>query len=430
MDNNTNIKGHSLIHVEPIDSKILSISDLLISKFDYTIKNNMYKEVDNTFEIYDYLRKIMARKKEKSKMKLPIITLSSDSSISGSTITGTCEKYMNAVPNGNNIIYKSDIKVIYIDALPDLSQKKYSHYVDFESSILSDSCGLTNNSSFSKARIFVDPKNVYCIGLNDIILPNDQELLLKNNDFNYFTLDIMRKKGINKIMDYVIEECKYDNVHVVIDLSVMSKKFAPSVNRLNLDEANDGFDHDEIIMILNKIKKLKLLNSVDITGYNFGYKEHKEKHMNANSLTILTIELILKNLINIKEKRINLFDENSKFLIYKKMNDIEPIGWKILRGLTIDQREEFIKAINNRIEIVPVNDKEINDFYDAFVTTTCIKEQQEKSYYVAKDMFECCLYPGEKLSMMFELINSPSLKLNSESQKLDCSAKIKINNLL
>ena len=57
---------------------------------------------------------------------------------------------------------------------------------------------------------------------------------------------------------------------------------------------------------------------------------------------------------------------------------------------------------NEQSEYKPtVNDEPI----DVYITTTTIEEQEEKIYSMAQDIKDCILYSGEKVNMMFELIN-------------------------
>jgi hypothetical protein len=74
-----------------------------------------------------------------------------------------------------------------------------------------------------------------------------------------------------------------------------------------------------------------------------------------------------------QKKVINIFDENTKFISYKELTDKDPFGWKILRLMTLEQRNEIIK---------------------------------NKSHYLAKSIYDWCLYSNEKVSIMFEILNT------------------------
>ena len=96
-----------------------------MSNFDHVVKSDMYKPYNSTLAVYEYMRKIMADKN--NKFKKPIITLSPDTSISGSTISGLAEKTSYSVPTNKGFNYESSLKIIYINSLPNMSTKKYTY---------------------------------------------------------------------------------------------------------------------------------------------------------------------------------------------------------------------------------------------------------------------------------------------------------------
>lgn len=399
--------NYSLINVEPYedktydDNQLLTLSDLFTSKFTHVIKSDTYRPFQDTLYVYDVVRKMFVDKTEE--LKLPIVTLSPDTAISGSTITGVAEKFMMS-DGQEKPSYSSDLKVIYIDSLPDMSTSKYDTYGDYVNSVLADTLGLTY-STYTLRRINLTPKNVYMIGIDDKIMPDNQNDMISSIGLNLFTLQNLRKKGIARIIKYIAEQCKYDNVHVVIDMSVINSKYAPSVYRDN--NSKDGLDLDELLTVCNELKKIERLHSIDITGYNFGKKIDKDKHYVANMLTVSTIEKIVSVFIELPKKTINLFNEETQFLIWKRLDDKDH-GWMILRGMNTQEKIDMIKGIGeDRIVTINTADDDGNKI-DALVTTTTMKEQHEKSFYDTSNTLDCCLYPGEKLNMMFELINSSS----------------------
>lgn len=411
---------HSLIHVEPFDSQDLDISDYFTSQFDYVVKRDMYKPHNRTLAVYDLFRQILADNNKN--IKTPIITLSPDPSISAATLAGAAEKFKYTEENmiTTNPIFKTSLKVIYIDVLPDLSIKKYEEYADFRASVLSDVTGI-HEESFSLHRIDIPPENITLLGIDTQNLPNEQHELIRKHKIDMHSLKTIQKKGIVNTMKKIIEKLKCDDVHVVIDLSCMQLKYTPSVIR-DIDDKNVGFDFDQMKLIVESLKNLEHLNGVDITGYNFGHRIKKEKHHISNMLTIKTIEMIINTLINLNQKSINYFNEESKFLIWRKVNDYDTIGWYILRNVSLQDREDLIRAISATGEeqfitiSIPDDDidnndnDEIDNGFDALIAVTTLKEQQEKSYYTAESLYDYCLYPGEKLNMLFELLNTPEVQ--------------------
>ena len=182
---------------------------------------------------------------EKKTIITPIITLSPDSSISNATLEGIAEKYMYTEMKDNKIIYKTNIHVLYIDALPDISNDKTNH----RTSILSNILGL-NTSTHN--RVLIPINNITLIGLNTQLINDEQECTLNTYNISNFSLDIIKRKGIAIIMEKIINALKYENVHVILDLSCMDLKSAPSVIR---DNTTDGFDIDQITIIMQYLKK-------------------------------------------------------------------------------------------------------------------------------------------------------------------------------
>jgi arginase family enzyme len=393
-------KKYTLVNIEPSEVKQLPITAFIKTPFNYTIQSNLYLPQDSTLVIYNVYKQFIIDKV--NKLNTPIITISPDPAISGATISGICEKFMFTESKQNNISFNTDVKIIYIDSLPDLSKKPYTHYNDFNNSIISD-CLSLNTDSFSNCRVAIKPNNICYIGLNKDIIPDEQEHILNELPFECYSIQTLRQKGIKKIMTSIVDDYKHDNIHIVIDLSCLALKYTPCAIRQNEIKSNDGFNIDELGLVISSLKELNI-NSIDITGYNFGTIENKEQHNVANKITINSIEIILSHFIDNYKKSLNIFDEESKFLIWKKLDDVDPIGWLILRNMTNDVKQNIINAIGDRIINIPVSDE--NETYEALVTTTTIKEQQERSFYMSNNVTDCCLYPGEKINMLFELINN------------------------
>src|SRR5205807_2634565 len=122
-------------------------------------------------------------------------------------------------------------------------------------------------------------------------------------------------------------------------------------------------------------------------------------------------------------KTINVFNEESKFLIWRPVKFDDYKGWLILRCMTLEQRESIIKEIGDD-KIIPVPVEKDGCVYDALVTVTTMKAQQEKSYYQSNSLQDCCLLPGEKIDMMFELLNTSNKTNANIDTKTDTDAKI------
>ena len=160
--------------------------------------------------------------------------------------------------------------------------------------------------------------------------------------------------------------------------------------------------------------------------------EDEQKFMFDNS-----VEYYELSKINLKESSLNIFNDYSKFLIYKPIynstdnsinlednstdnsinlednsvnTDIDDIeedhGWFILRGMDLKTRNEILEIIGDNIILMTIPDIDDNKDMDVMVTATTIAEQNEISFYATSDPNDCALFPEEKASMMFELLNN------------------------
>jgi len=195
----------------------------------------------------------------------------------------------------------------------------------------------------------------------------------------------------------------------------LKQSTAPSTYRHSTPGSSDGFTAQEIIEIFTALSTHPKIRGIDITGFNFGQRKESTKNITNNQLTMSVIENILKIFVDIKKNSINIFNENSKFLIWRKLcddDDEDPVGWKILKGMSLEERDRIMSSIDDdSVLTIPIVDPETGDSYDALVTTTTVEEQQEKSYYVTSDYLGFCLLPGEKIDMIFELLNTPQNKI-------------------
>ena len=110
--------------------------------------------------------------------------------------------------------------------------------------------------------------------------------------------------------------------------------------------------------------------------------------------------------MNIKEKKLNIFTEDSRFLIYRPVVQINEhdIGWYILRFMTLEQRNDILKHLTDD-DIINITIEDNDEEIDVFIASTTIAEQETINYYAAENITEKCLFPTEKMFMMFELLN-------------------------
>jgi hypothetical protein len=181
-------------------------------------------------------------------------------------------------------------------------------------------------------------------------------------------------------------------VHVVLDMKVFSNTVVKSV----IPENKDGIDVDKVDKLLQEIKDN--IVSMDIVEYN--------PFIGTTGDARICREIIrglIKNVFDVKEKKINIFNEDSQFLVFRPMEqeDVDAdIGWYILRGMTTEQKNDLISLIpDDTIITLDIDD----DIY--LVTKTTMNEQNERSYYTAELVDDVALFPQEKALMGFELIS-------------------------
>lgn len=141
---------------------------------------------------------------------------------------------------------------------------------------------------------------------------------------------------------------------------------------------------------------------MDIVEYNPVAKNNPQTQ--ANVVHILSA-------LNITPKSINIFTEDTEFLIYRPLipqpPDFDPhidIGWFILRGMDIETQNHMSRLIP--YDVIKVLDIDGDDY---MVAKTTIRKQNEMTYYGAKTVADMVLFPSEKQVMTFELINKSKI---------------------
>ena len=225
--------------------------------------------------------------------------------------------------------------------------------------------------------------NITCIdcGFDDIDIE-----MMKVIGADCFQLERFLEKSI--ILKKVLENNKNTKAYIAIDVDGLE----------STQENERGLTFKKLNKLLDGLKNLDI---VGVDFYNFKCIDPKVDKKKAQLCRI-----ILKDLYNIKEKTLNIFNNNSRFLIYRpvQMRDEDDIGWFILRGLEKNVKEKLLLNINpDKIIDQSVNYGDTT--IDVLVTSTTINDQNKKSYFSANTIIECCLFPEEKTEMMFELVN-------------------------
>lgn len=398
------------------------IGNRIKSKFDKTYDWKLYQSGDDygNPKMYKQLyRDIVSDDDLKNKQ---LVLMSSDSANVSSVITALSYKHHYTDGIESKIIYKSDLKIIYVDSCVDLDTKIDRTYVGFNSSVVSNA--LTQIiPSFTNHDINLNSDQLTYIGVQMDSITDKEKILLNQTDFTVYSLELLRKKGLDRIIDEVVRDCnRIDSPTLIcVDLSVLKSSCTPSAYRRNYNN-KDGLDTNEYDTIIKKLSNIKNKVGLCITGYDFNVIEKDiEIKQYADNLTTEIIKETLRKLTSIKEKSVNVFNEESFFLIYR-WDDDEGYGWNILRNADLAFRDKYI---NERLP----NDEIYHEMIDGrkmLITKTTINDQKMKFYdeerekaFIEKNITsqeekctegspnEKILYSGDKVDMYFELVNAP-----------------------
>lgn len=390
---------------------------IIKNKFDNIINKDLYKNL-NTYETLMIKMKDIFNDSTKT-----YVNISSDRTISASTLSAI-NKYID-----------EKYKVIYIDSTPDLNllnyhSDKFSNK-EYRNSVVSNLLSLHSERtkindeenlkrSYTKHSIDYNFSQFIFLGLNN--LSEFEESILLNENCEYYKLENINK-NLEKILDKIVYDNQDEKCIIIFDLSVCNMNIAPCIIRDDINNKK-GINLDQLNMIINKLQNLKKIKMIDITGHYLCVKDTEPSYR----ITIETIIKIYSGLLKLKEYSLNIFNENSKFLIYKPLDEItnsnteydqeyDSYGWYILRNLNIQMRNEILEElIDDSIIIMEIpmkylssNDKENdiieNDIIEIMIASTNMNEQNQKSFYLTKSYKDMVLYPDEKASMLFELIN-------------------------
>jgi hypothetical protein len=309
---------------------------------------------------------------------------------------------------------------------------------------------ISTEKSFTQHKLNLSSNQILFLGLNDNITTPDEIKSLSSHRFKYHMLKKTRKIGWDYVYSEINKFALDDPVHVVLDMSVLDHTISPCVIKHNPDKKDvtelDGMNGEEFINLCKHISKLNV-KSMDITGFYLA----TDNTTQAYRITCETAKLAYKILFNLKDKTLNIFNEYTRFLIWKDLHTLDidkkielyekgekeneneividitemtqedidkleliddEIGWYIMRNVSLDMRERFIADLkdSDSIKTISVVDDD-GKVKDVMITSTTIDEQNKKSYFTAKSYIECVLYPEEKMAMMFELINTPENKI-------------------
>jgi hypothetical protein len=305
--------------------------------------------------IYDYvitdLSKAEIELKDLIDEKKKIIKISNDDMSTIIMPSILQDKYKDI----NVIIISNKYSSVLIEHLLDISNKKIIESINKISNIT-----------------FID------VGLDEFELE-----MLKALDISTYELEQIFKK------DIISKKITNTKMKTFILIDIESLKINQDDNGLNITNLTKLTD------------MLKSMNIIGIDMYNYTIVNERDDKKKSQ-----LCKIILKDLFGINETKINIYNDNSKFLIYRPSlyRDEADIGWYILRGLDKDTKEKILKKIEDD-NIIEESIEYNGEVIDVMITSTTIKEQNDKSFFSSTNSMDLVLFPEEKTDMLFELIN-------------------------
>lgn len=335
------------------------------------------------------------------------ITISSDIATCASTILALNEKCFDKTT------IKSNYKVLIVTD-KHMNEKNVEYQNDntfgLEHFIIPSVTNFIDDKIVkSKNNIYLNHPQIMMIGINDPLKDEVYNDELIRSQIKHLTMKRINQLKIEKVLKHIdvfLSSISDPEVHIVVDLSIIDTSITPSVYRKKYEQSNttvkhNGFTSSDIEYLLNHLKKYKICG-IDILGFNASYDSDDNR---ASRVTAEFARRIFVDMLDIKENKINVFTEDSRFLICRPADpvDIETdIGWYILRNINTELKNNLLQHLELVDKIITI---EI-DCEEYLVTSTTMNEQNTRSYYNANSVYDMCLFPNEKTNMMFEMLNN------------------------
>lgn len=386
-------------------------------EFDYEISDMFYEKLSESGIpiVYNFLYKYILQNVPKNNR---VITMSPDPLISTSTMVGLAEKYMykevEKYEGKDCLIFKSNLKIVYFTAQPHLSEEVNEVSLSELTKMTLANVICSTESTITGHKLALTPDQFVLVGINMNILEENQKEELLKSEIKHYTLQQIRKKQMKTVIKAINKFIGDDPFHLIFDMSCVSMDVAPCVNRFvdfTQHKIIDGFNMSEIEEAMNSLNKTNLVG-FDITGYDLRIQRSER----AFRVTCEIPRRLLQIVLNIKEKKLNIFNECSKFLIWRPVEQeaFEDVGWFVLKNVPLDLREQLISQIGEDNIISFQTEDDDGNLIDAYVSVTTIAEQQTKTYCDMTSIHDCTLYPAQKVYAMFEMLNTSDNKILSD----------------
>jgi hypothetical protein len=351
------------------------------NSFDFTLNFISYNQ------LYLELKDIVTKNKNKK-----FVTFCSDPSISASIIPvfNELESSIEVKPNDKlNYEYPeftSRLKIIKFTS---------NLHFNYKNSITK----LIEPDNDIRHRMILKPEQFIFMGLDS----NNSDIV--NGTTTYSKNDL--HTNLEKILKLIKLNIDSEPVFIDIDLSIFDQILSP----LCLRHPEELKNPDLCINIKNSELKLilKYLSELNVCGINIsGFCVDFNDVTMINRIQIETIQQIYGTILKLKEKKINIYNEHSRFLIFKPkqeiINDYDDIGWYIMRNVDSELKDRLLEDIKDgEIIQIQIEDDE-NIKQDVLISVTTLADQDELSYYLADDYSDKRLYPDEKLDSYFNLV--------------------------
>ena len=160
-----------------------------------------------------------------------------------------------------------ELAVIWIDAHGDINTHETSPSGNIHGMPLAASMDIGHSSLtniyFEGQK--VKPENVYILGARD--LDSGEVQLAKDLDLNLYTMDIVRERGLEVVLDEIItkiKSSKIDGVHLSFDIDALDNSIVPGTGT----PVPEGFDLEEGKFIFTKLLGAEFVNSMDFVELN------------------------------------------------------------------------------------------------------------------------------------------------------------------
>jgi len=320
--------------------------------------------------------------------------------------------------NPNNYCRNTFDKIINYETESDIVRN-----IDFKS----NKCLVTFSSDYNVSKIIIQQminlnSNLFVIklstnyNLKDIVISDSNLIyfglndnLIENLQFRNYNRDMIYSNQFEKILKIVSSTINGNPVYIDIDLNVFNEKLSPKCYRIN-NETSIDMDYYKLRLFLNYFSKLNVIG-INIAGLDVNFTDIDIK----NRIQIETIQQIYGKILNIKEKKINIYNENSRFIIFKPMEEIyindfdedenvDQYGWYLMRNLDGPTHDDILSKIKDG-EIISIKIDIEGIEKDILISSTTMADQDLMSYYSADDYSDKRLYPDEKFDAIFNLIS-------------------------